>query len=128
MFYEPLFQANLAQPAKKNGTPNIYPFLATGFKWGKGGKSITFTIRKGVKWSDGTPFTPADVAFTYKMIQKNADVNNNGLADQGRNHQRRHRHREVRHIGVRGLPGDCGHCLHRAAAHLAVGRRPGQVP
>ena len=31
MFYEPLFQANLAQPAKKNGTPNIYPFLATGF-------------------------------------------------------------------------------------------------
>lgn len=83
MFYEPLFQANLAHPAKKNGTPNIYPFLATGFKWGKGGKSITFTIRKGVKWSDGTPFTPADVAFTYTMIQKNADVNNNGLAIKG---------------------------------------------
>ena len=79
LIYEPLFQANLAQPAKKDGSPNIYPFLATGFKWGKGGKSITFTIRKGVKWSDGSAFTPADVAFTYQMLQKNADVNAGGL-------------------------------------------------
>jgi peptide/nickel transport system substrate-binding protein len=79
MTYEPLFQANLAQPAKKNGTPNVYPFLATGYKWGKGGKSITFTIRKGVKWSDGQAFGPADVAFTYKLIQKNPSINNGGL-------------------------------------------------
>ena len=34
-----------------------YPFLATEYAWGKGGKSITFTIRQGVKWSDGPAFT-----------------------------------------------------------------------
>ena len=79
MIYEPLFQANLAQPAKANGTPNVYPFLATAYKWGKGGKSITFTIRKGVKWSDGQAFGPADVAFTYKLIQKNPAINGGGL-------------------------------------------------
>ncbi|MGH2872598.1 MAG: ABC transporter substrate-binding protein, partial [Solirubrobacteraceae bacterium] len=70
LIYEPLFQANLAQPAKKNGAPNVYPFMATGFKWGSGGKSITFTIRQGVKWSDGTAFTPADVAFTYNLLKQ----------------------------------------------------------
>src|SRR5215471_9014839 len=48
LLYEPLFQSNIMKPAQKP-----YPFLATAFKWGNGGKSITFTIRKGVKWSDG---------------------------------------------------------------------------
>lgn len=79
MIYEPLFQANLAHPAKKNGAPNVYPFLATGFKWGPGGKSITFTIRQGVKWSDGTPFTPADVAFTYNLLKQYPAINGGGL-------------------------------------------------
>jgi len=29
-------------------------------------KSITWTLREGVVWSDGTPFTAADVVFTYE--------------------------------------------------------------
>jgi peptide/nickel transport system substrate-binding protein len=28
-------------------------------------RSITYKLRKGIKWSDGTPFTATDVAFTY---------------------------------------------------------------
>ena len=28
-------------------------------------KTITYKLRPGVKWSDGTPFTAADVVFTY---------------------------------------------------------------
>ena len=44
-----------------------------------GGKSITFTIRQGVKWSNGTPLTPADVAFTYNYMKKNAAINLGGL-------------------------------------------------
>ena len=37
---------------------------------GPGGKSITFTIRQGVKWNNGTALTPADVAFTYNYIEE----------------------------------------------------------
>ncbi len=29
-------------------------------------KSITYKLKKGVKWSDGTPFTAQDVLFTYE--------------------------------------------------------------
>ena len=34
----------------------------------KDGKSVTWKLKQGVKWSDGTPFTAADVVFTYKFI------------------------------------------------------------
>src|SRR5437879_3824939 len=61
LIYEPLIEFNLAAP------PANYPWLATKYAWGNDGKSITFTIRPGVKWSNGKPFTPADVAFTYNM-------------------------------------------------------------
>src|SRR5512139_3648873 len=29
--------------------------------------TITFSLRKGIKWHDGAPFTSADVLFTYRM-------------------------------------------------------------
>ncbi|PKK91515.1 MAG: peptide-binding protein [Candidatus Wallbacteria bacterium HGW-Wallbacteria-1] len=31
------------------------------------GKTITFHLRKGVTWHDGTPFTSSDVVFTYEI-------------------------------------------------------------
>ncbi len=73
LIYEPLFQSDILKPGK------YYPFLATKYAWGKGGKSITFTIRQGVKWSDGQAFGPADVAFTYNLIKSNASINGGGL-------------------------------------------------
>ena len=73
LIYEPLYQFDLANPTVK------YPWLATIFKWGPDGKSITFTIRTGVKWSNGTPMTPADVAFTYNYIKQNPAINLAGL-------------------------------------------------
>ncbi len=73
LIYEPLIQFNVAKP------PQYYPYLATGYTWGVGGKSITFTIRTGVKWSDGTAFTPADVVFTYDLLKANPKINLNGL-------------------------------------------------
>jgi peptide/nickel transport system substrate-binding protein len=33
-------------------------------------KTVDYTIRSGVTWSDGKPFTPADVKFTFDMIKK----------------------------------------------------------
>ena len=41
-----------------------YPMLATSYAWSKDLKSLTFTIRQGVKWSDGQPFTADDVLFS----------------------------------------------------------------
>ena len=77
LVYEPLFQFDLANP-----TVN-YPFLATKYAWGNGGKSITFTIRQGVKWNDGQAFTPADVAFTFNYVKAHStgtnDINIGGL-------------------------------------------------
>jgi peptide/nickel transport system substrate-binding protein len=73
LVYEPLIQFDLANPTIK------YYWLATGYKWGTGGKAITFTIRSGVKWSNGTPLTPADVAFTYNYVKKNTAINLDGL-------------------------------------------------
>ena len=75
LIYEPLMDFNLANPAAKP-----YYMLASKYTWGKGGKSITFTIRQGVKFSDGSAMTPADVAFSFNLLKQNADVNVAGLA------------------------------------------------
>jgi peptide/nickel transport system substrate-binding protein len=62
--YEPLVYVNPLQNGKTT------PMLATSWAWGAGNKSLTFTIRQGVKWSDGQPLTAADVAYTFNMIKK----------------------------------------------------------
>src|SRR6202050_4747355 len=59
MTYEPLLEFNIMQP-----TQAPIPWLATHYAWSNGGKTLTFTIRQGVKFSDGTPMTASDVAFT----------------------------------------------------------------
>jgi peptide/nickel transport system substrate-binding protein len=73
LIYEPLIQFNMVAP------PQYYPWLATSYAWSDGGKTITFTIRQGVKWNNGTALTPADVAFTFNMLKSNAAINFNGL-------------------------------------------------
>ena len=40
----------------KKGTTNVGPGLATSWKISKNGKVYTFSLRKGVKFQDGTPF------------------------------------------------------------------------
>jgi len=62
--YEPLVYVNPLQNGKTT------PMLATSWSWGAGNKSLTFTIRPGVKWSDGTPMTAADVAYTFNLEKK----------------------------------------------------------
>lgn len=34
----------------------------------KDGKSVTWKLKQGVKWSDGQPFTAADLVFTYQFL------------------------------------------------------------
>ena len=44
------------------------PGLATSWDTSSDGRTWTFHIRSGVKWSDGKPFTAADIAYTYNRI------------------------------------------------------------
>ena len=37
-------------------------------------REVTLTIRDGVYWSDGMPFTAEDVAFTFSLVQENQDT------------------------------------------------------
>jgi peptide/nickel transport system substrate-binding protein len=73
MTYEPLYQYDVA---KGNV---MYPWLATHYAWSNGGRTVTFTIRSGVKFSNGTPFSAADVAFTFNLLKKYPAINLDGL-------------------------------------------------
>ncbi|HIJ80447.1 MAG TPA: peptide-binding protein [Desulfuromonadales bacterium] len=46
---------------------NIVGDLAESFDISRDGLTITFHLRRGVKWHDGTPFTSRDVLYTYKV-------------------------------------------------------------
>ena len=46
----------------------LEPELATSWRVSADGRSITFTLRKGVRFSDGTPFGVNDVTFTMKSL------------------------------------------------------------
>jgi peptide/nickel transport system substrate-binding protein len=43
----------------------IVPMVAKGWKWNAEYTQLTFFLRKGHKWSDGAPFTSADVKYWY---------------------------------------------------------------
>jgi len=47
---------------------NLVPQLAESWEISEDNLSITFKIRKGVEWSDGTPFSVADVMASYQTI------------------------------------------------------------
>jgi len=63
IIYEPLVYLNPL-------TNKVTPWLATGYQWSNGDKTLTFTIRSGVQWSDGQPFSAADVVFTFDLMKK----------------------------------------------------------
>src|SRR6266446_5178767 len=44
------------------------PGLAQSWELSEGDKTITFHLRRDVKWSDGVPFTSRDVVFTMRAI------------------------------------------------------------
>ena len=46
----------------------IVPNVAKGWQWNGDFTELTFFLRKGHKWSDGQPFTSADVKFWYDNL------------------------------------------------------------
>ena len=59
--YEPMLIYNTM-------TGEIVPWLATAWEFSDDNTAITFTLRDGVKWSDGEPFTSKDVKFTFDYL------------------------------------------------------------
>lgn len=49
-------------------TQHVEPELAVAWKVSRDGKSITFQLRKGLHFSDGTPFSALDVKFTIDQL------------------------------------------------------------
>jgi peptide/nickel transport system substrate-binding protein len=52
----------------------IVPDVAKDWKWNDDFTQLTFYLRKGQKWSDGQPFTSADVKYWYDNLELNPDV------------------------------------------------------
>ncbi len=46
----------------------IKPGIAKGWKLSEDGKTLTLYLRKGMRWSDGAPFTADDIMFWYEDI------------------------------------------------------------
>lgn len=74
LMYEPLMYVDILR-----STAPPKPMLASSFAWSNGYKRLTFTIRKGVKWSDGTPFSAKDVLYTFNAIKANKALDINAL-------------------------------------------------
>ena len=62
-FYDLIFQ-----PLFRIQKGKVIPCLAESWEFSEDLKSITFYLRKNVKWHDGKEFTSEDVIFTYNLI------------------------------------------------------------
>lgn len=50
------------------------PSVAKGWQVSEDGKTTTIFLRKGMKWSDGSPFTADDFVFWFEDIYSNKDI------------------------------------------------------
>jgi len=58
----------------ENGKGQLEPALAESWEFAPDKKSIVFTLRDALKWSDGEPLTVDDVVFTYNDIYLNEKI------------------------------------------------------
>src|ERR1041384_3007479 len=52
----------------------VVPNLAKSLEMQDGGKTWLLHLRRGMKWSDGKPFTADDFVFWYEDVYKNKDL------------------------------------------------------
>ena len=65
--YEPLYFYNAYRERD-----NLIPWIAESHAFNEDFTEVTVKIRKGVEWSDGMPWTAADLVFTINMLKENA--------------------------------------------------------
>jgi peptide/nickel transport system substrate-binding protein len=83
---------NPFSPNQRSGTPYMYEplayvnplngqytgFLATGHKF-TSNTTLQFTMRPGMKWSDGQPLTAADVVYTFDLMKRDKALDSAGV-------------------------------------------------
>jgi peptide/nickel transport system substrate-binding protein len=52
----------------------VVPSLAKSWEFRDGGRTFVVNLRKGIKWSDGQPFTTNDIMFWFEDIYQNKDL------------------------------------------------------
>jgi len=52
----------------------LIPNLVKSWEFSKDGKTLTLYLRKGIKWSDGAPFTVDDIMFWYEDVILNDEL------------------------------------------------------
>ncbi len=52
----------------------VIPNVAAAVEVGDDGRDYTFKLRKGMKWSDGHPFTADDIMFWYESVASNKEL------------------------------------------------------
>ncbi len=52
----------------------LYPNVVQDYQVSDDGKEFTFTLRKGMKWSDGEPVTTEDVRFTFEDVYGDKNI------------------------------------------------------
>lgn len=57
-----------------NDLREIHPDLATGYEFNDDFTECVITLRKGLKWSDGEPFTVDDIVFFFEDWKYNKDL------------------------------------------------------
>ncbi len=61
----------LFDPMKANESQaTIVGELAEKWAWQDDGKTLVFTLRRGVRWHDGRPFTSRDVKYTFDLVRE----------------------------------------------------------
>jgi peptide/nickel transport system substrate-binding protein len=63
----------------------IVPDVARSWTWNDDYTAVTFELRKGHKWSDGEPFTAADVVFFFEDIIQNKELSPQTTTEWGDN-------------------------------------------
>ncbi len=77
IIYEALVHYNMAAADAAAAEPTMV--LAESTTWDGTGQVLTIVVRSGVTWSDGTPMTANDVAFTFNYLKANAGINTAGF-------------------------------------------------
>ena len=63
-----------------NDLQEIKPNIFKGYEVSEDGRTFVFQIRKGIRWSDGYPFTADDVVFWYEDIALNKELKPGGVS------------------------------------------------